>query len=118
MKVENLSFVSVQGKKFFRYMSESEYLAIINRRAGQRLRGDRPGTAYFTDDAIDSARGAQNRLSLGTTPEVRVEFIVKNNPTTIFRPNVKPDGINRGGGSEFFSSNEVLVEVLGKIDLR
>lgn len=65
------------GTTGFRYMTEGELKAI--QETGM-LRGGNPGKTYFTKDLYKSGINAQQRLSLPTTPTMRVEFEILNNP--------------------------------------
>lgn len=117
MKLKGLKFVDVQGQTFYRYMSKVEYEAV---KIAKRLRGERTGTTYFTKDAYTSAKQAQSKLALDDLdiPEIRVKVLVKNNPRTINRSKVQQTRTQTGGGSEYFSSEGVYVDILEAVELK
>lgn len=117
MKLQGLKFVKVQGDVFYRYISKAEFEAV---KLAKRLRGERTGTTYFTKDVYDSAKQAQSRLALADSdlPEVRVKVRVKNDPKTIRREKVQKTSTQAGGGTEYFSSDGVFVDILEAVDLK
>lgn len=94
----------------FRYMSQAELKAI--QETGY-LRGGLTGETYFTKDLYRSAAKAQSRLSLGSSPTLRVEFEILNNPT-LLRNGTKVTPFNGmfGGGSEFMTLDLVKVKLI------
>lgn len=97
-------------KTFFRSMSEVEAQAV--RQTGM-LRGGRPGETFFTDSRFRTAGRAQDRLSLPHTPEVQLEFRLRE-PLKLNRngTRVQPDFGGRGGGREFSTFDPVEVEII------
>ncbi len=104
------------GTTGFRYMSQAELKAI--QETGY-LRGGWSGETYFTKDLYKSATKAQSRLSLGSSPALRVEFDILNNPTFL-RNGTKVTPLNRmiGGGSEFMTLDPVKVRLINWQPLR
>jgi len=100
----------------FRYMSQAELKAI--QETGY-LRGGWSGETYFTKDLYKSAAKAQSRLSLGSSPALRVEFEILNNPT-LLRNGTKVTPLNGmfGGGSEFMTLDPVKVRLINWQPLR
>lgn len=100
----------------FRYMSQAELKAI--QETGY-LRGGWSGETYFTKDLYKSAAKAQSRLSLGSSPTLRVEFEILNNPT-LLRNGTKVTPLNGmfGGGSEFMTLDPVKVRLINWQPLR
>jgi hypothetical protein len=66
-----------------------------------------------------SAAKAQSRLSLGSSPALRVEFEMLNNPT-LLRNGTKVTPFNGmiGGGSEFMTLDPVKVRLINWQPLR
>lgn len=98
------------GKPLYRYMSQAEANAV---RETGLLRGGRSGETFWTDSRFTSAARAENRLSLETKPEVRMEFRLINNPL-LERNGTRVQSANggAGGGREYMSLNPVGVEVI------
>ncbi len=94
-----------KGTIYCRYCSNAELKAI---KETGILRGGIPGRSYFTTDKYTTSAEAQERLSLGTLPEVRIEFSITNSPK-IFGPSiVQADKIGHlGKGIEYWSPNKV-----------
>lgn len=83
------------------------------------LRGGNPGKTYFTKDLYKSETHAQRRLSLPTTPTLRVEFEILNNPTMrINGSKVLPDFGMQGRGAEFMTTDPVKVRLINWQPLR
>lgn len=102
--------VTKGGGNAFRYMTEGELKAI--QQSGM-LRGGNPGKTYFTKDLYKSGAHAQQRLSLPTTPTLRVEFEILNNPTMKLNGSkVLPDFGMPGKGAEFMTTNPVRVKLI------
>ncbi len=98
------------NKSYFRSMSKAEADAIG--KTG-KLRGGRPGEAFFTDTTYSTAEEAQNALALPDTPEVQMEFRVTNNPSMERLASVvKPDFGFPGGGLEYMTMDSVEVEII------
>ncbi|MDC2615792.1 MULTISPECIES: hypothetical protein [Bacteroides] len=98
------------GTTAFRYMTEGELKAIQNTGL---LRGGRAGETFWTKDLYKSASSAQNRLALPSTPTLRVEFEILNNPT-LLRNGVKvlPANGMMGKGAEFMTLDPVKVNLI------
>lgn len=104
------------GTTGFRYMTEGELKAI--QQSGM-LRGGNPGKTYFTKDLYKSGAHAQQRLSLPTTPTLRVEFEILNNPTMRLNGSkVLPDFGMPGKGAEFMTTDPVKVRLINWQPLR
>jgi len=104
------------GTNAFRYMTEGELTAIQNTGF---LRGGNPGKTYFTKDLYKSGAHAQQRLSLPTTPQLRVEFKILNNPSMKLNgAKVLPDFGMPGKGSEFMTIDPVRVRLINWQPLR
>jgi hypothetical protein len=100
----------------FRYMTEGELKAI---QGTGMLRGGNPGKTYFTKDLYKSGVHAQQRLSLPTTPTLRVEFEILNNPTMRLNGSkVLPDFGMSGKGAEFMTTDPVKVRLINWQPLR
>lgn len=83
------------------------------------LRGGNPGQTYFTKDLYKSGAHAQERLSLRTTPTLRVEFEILNNPVMkINGSKVSPDFGMPGKGAEFMTTDVVKVRLINWQPLR
>lgn len=92
----------------YRYITEGE-LGVI--RSTNLLRGGRLGETYFTKDMYKSGKKAQSRLALPTTPTIRIEFKIVNNPKLINNgTKVLPAYGQAGKGSEFMTIDKVKVE--------
>jgi hypothetical protein len=105
-----------EGTTGFRYMTEGELKAI--QQSGM-LRGGNPGKTYFTKDLYKSGAQAQQRLSLPTTPTLRVEFEILNNPTMRLNGSkVLPDFGMPGKGAEFMTTDPVKVRLINWQPLR
>lgn len=97
-------------------MTEGELKAI--QQSGM-LRGGNPGKTYFTKDLYKSGAHAQQRLSLPTTPTLRVEFEILNNPTMKLNGSkVLPDFSMPGKGAEFMTTDPVKVRLINWQPLR
>jgi hypothetical protein len=104
------------GTTGFRYITEGELKAI--QQSGM-LRGGNPGKTYFTKDLYKSGAHAQQRLSLPTTPTLRVEFEILNNPTMRLNGSkVLPDFGMPGKGAEFMTTDPVKVRLINWQPLR
>jgi hypothetical protein len=98
------------GQSFFRYVGPAELEAI--QQTGL-LRGGRPGETFWTDAEYTSAAEAQDKLALPVTPELRVRFLILNNPTlTRAGSLVDPMFGGSGGGHEWASPDPVQVEIV------
>ena len=98
------------GGNAFRYMSQAELKAI--QETGY-LRGGLSGETYFTKDLYKSAAKAQSRLSLGSSPALRVEFEILNNPTLLRNgTKVLPANGMIGRGAEFMTTDLVKVRLI------
>jgi hypothetical protein len=94
---------------YYRAMSKAEYEVVRNRKI---LRGGRPGPTYFTNTDYTSAAEAQNKLALDKKPEYMMEFKIINKPFIVGGSVVKPAFGSSGGGIEFFSPDEVHVQII------
>ena len=91
-------------------MSQAEANSV--KRSGL-LRGGRPGETYWTDSRFTSAARARNGLSLPDTPDVRMEFRLRNEPSlSRAGTRVTPRYGGGGGGREYMSIQPVAVEVI------
>ena len=92
-------------------MSEEE--ARVVEREGL-LRGGRPGQTYWTDELYETAAEAKSLLALNDPPEVRLAFTIKNEPA-LERDGTEVDAHQgeRGGGTEWMTTDKVEVEVIG-----
>jgi hypothetical protein len=98
------------GQSYYRYMVPAELEAV--QQTGL-LRGGRPGETFWTDESFTSAAEAQDRLALPSPPELRVRFIILNNPTLTREGSiVEPAFGGQGGGREWASPDQVQVEIL------
>jgi hypothetical protein len=98
------------GRSFYRYMVPAELEAV--RQTGF-LRGGRPGETFWTDGIYTSAAEAQSQLALPSPPELRVRFIIVNQPTlTRDGSVVEPAFGSPGGGREWASPDPVQVEIV------
>jgi hypothetical protein len=98
------------GRSFYRYMVPAELEAV---RQSGFLRGGRPGETFWTDGLYTSAAEAQSQLALPSPPELRVRFIIVNEPTlTRDGSMVEPAFGSPGGGREWASPDPVQVEIL------
>ena len=94
----------------YRYITEGEKEAI---KETEMLRGGNPGETYFTKDIYKSSSRAQDRLSLPTTPKLRVEFEILNNPKlSLNGSKVLPDFKMSGKGAEFMTTDPVRVRII------
>lgn len=76
------------------------------------LRGGNLGKTYFTKDLYKSGINAQQRLSLPTTPIMRVEFEILNNPTMKLNGSkVLLDFGMPGKDAEFMTTDPVRVRL-------
>jgi hypothetical protein len=109
-QAETLAGPAAGGRSFYRYMVPAELEAV--QQTGF-LRGGRPGDTFWTDEAFSSAAEAQDKLALPNPPELRVRFIILNNPTlTRDGSIVEPAFGGQGGGREWASPDPVQVEIL------
>ena len=109
-------FVDVSKNTGFRYMGEGELKAV---QETAFLRGGNPGETYFTKDVYNSASLSQQRLALPTTPSLRVEFEILNNPSLQLNGSkVLPAFPMPGKGSEFMTMNRVKVRLINWQPLR
>jgi len=100
----------IADKPLYRYMSRAEADAI---RETGLLRGGRAGETFWTDSRFTSAARAQSRLSLGSAPEVRMEFRLKNNPALERAgTRVQPANGGTGLGREYSTFDRVEVEII------
>jgi RHS repeat-associated core domain len=98
------------GENAFRYMTEGELKAI---QETGLLRGGRAGETYWTKDLYKSASSAQNRLALPSSPTLRVEFKILNNPTLLRNgTKVLPTNGMVGKGAEFMTLGPVRVRLI------
>lgn len=105
-----------QGGNAYRYMTEGELEAIQNTGL---LRGGRAGETYWTKDLYKSALKAQDRLSLPSTPTLRVEFETINNPTLLKNgTKVLPNYGMRGQGAEFMTLDPMKIRLINWQPLR
>jgi hypothetical protein len=97
-------------KPLYRYMSQTEANAV---RETGLLRGGRAGETFWTDSRFTGATRAQNRLSLESAPEVRMEFRLRNNPT-LERAGTRVQPANGGTdfGREYSTFDPVEVEII------
>lgn len=104
------------GTTGFRYMTDDE-LNVIQETG--ILRGGKPGKTYFTKDLYKSGIDAQQRLSLPTTPTMRVEFEILNNPTMQLNGSkIFPEFGMPGKGAEFMTTDPVRVRLINWQPLR
>ena len=104
------------GGNAYRYMTEGELEAIQNTGL---LRGGRAGETYWTKDLYKSALKAQDRLSLPSTPTLRVEFETINNPTLLKNgTKVLPNYGMRGQGAEFMTLDPMKIRLINWQPLR
>jgi RHS repeat-associated protein len=104
------------GGNAFRYMSEAELEAV---QSTGLLRGGRAGETFFTKDLFKSAASAQNRLALPSSPALRVEFQILNNPTLLRNgTKVLPANGMMGRGAEFMTLDPVKVRLINWQPLR
>ncbi|MFV7235206.1 RHS repeat-associated core domain-containing protein [Flavobacterium sp. ZB4R12] len=109
-------FVDVSKNSAFRYMGEGELKAVQETGV---LRGGNPGETFFTKDVYKSASLAQQRLALPTTPTLRVEFEILNNPSLQLNGSkVLPAFSMPGKGSEFMTMDPVKVRLINWQSLR
>ncbi len=102
--------VKIADKPLYRYMSRAEANAI---RETGLLRGGRAGETFWTDSRFTSAARAESRLSLGSAPEVRMEFRLKSNPTLERAgTRVQPANGGTGLGREYSTFDRVEVEII------
>lgn len=107
---------TITGTSAFRYMTEGELNAI---QSTGLLRGGRAGETYWTKDLYKSASSAQNRLALPSTPTLRVEFEILNNPTLLRNgAKVFPANEMMGKGAEFMTLDPVRVNLINWQPLR
>ncbi len=99
---------------YSRYMSRAELDAVQDTNT---LRGGRPGDTYFSTNRYTTATDAQSALSLDSTPDVRVDFTITNNPSTVGPYPVEPDFGQPGGGIEYWSSDSIAVKIVEVIIL-
>ena len=72
-----------------------------------------PTITFFTKDLYKTAAKAQNRLALPTSPSLRVEFQILNNPTLLRNgTKVLPTYGMMGKGSEFMTLDFVKVKII------
>ncbi len=109
----------IRGTAGFRYMTEGELRAIKYGEGAGFLRGGRPGETFFTKDIYKSATKASQRLGLESTPTLRVEFEILNNPT-LLRKGTKVESLKNlpGKGAEFMTSDPVKVRLINWQPLR
>ncbi|WP_270487158.1 RHS repeat domain-containing protein [Butyricimonas synergistica] len=108
--LKKVSSVAKKGGNAFRYMTEGELKAI---QETGLLRGGRSGETFFTKDLYKTAVKAQNRLALPTSPSLRVEFQILNNPTLLRNgTKVLPANGMMGKGSEFMTLDIVKVRLI------
>ena len=68
---------------------------------------------HFLKDLYKTAAKAQNRLALPTSPSLRVEFQILNNPTLLRNgTKVLPTYGMMGKGSEFMTLDFVKVKII------
>ena len=104
------------GGNAFRYMSQAELEAV---QSTGLLRGGRAGETFFTKDLYKSAASAQNRLALPSSPALRVEFEILNNPTLLRNgTKVLPANGMMGKGAEFMTLDPVKVRLINWQPLR
>lgn len=100
---------------FYRYVGEKE--ARVIEETGL-LRGGRRGPTYWTRDGYGSAGEAKARLALDDPPAYGVAFRIRNAPRVRRRGDrVGPAAGERGGGTEWSSTEPVEVEVIGVVEL-
>ncbi|MDR2915261.1 MAG: hypothetical protein LBV74_10595 [Tannerella sp.] len=100
----------------YRYITEGELSAIRNTNL---LRGGRSGETYFTKDLYKSGVKAQSRLALPTTPTIRIEFEIVNNPKLINNgTKVLPAYNQAGKGAEFMTLDIVEIKLINWQPLR
>jgi len=82
------------------------------------LRGGREGTHYVTDSVgTDSALGAQDRLALPNTPEVKVTLELDRSAVS-GASRVQPAFGQAGGGMERTATGNVSVKILSVKDMK
>lgn len=82
------------------------------------LRGGRGGTHYVTDSVgTDSALGAQDRLALPNTPEVKVTLELDRSAVS-GASQVEPKFGQAGGGTERTATGNVSVKILSVKDMK
>jgi hypothetical protein len=109
-------FAAKGGGNAFRYMSQAELEAV---QSTGLLRGGRAGETFFTKDLYKSAASAQNRLALPSSPMLRVEFQILNNPTLLRNgTKVLPANGMMGKGAEFMTLDPVKVRLINWQPLR
>lgn len=97
-------------QSFYRYMSRAELTAIEE---SGMLRGGIQGRTHWTTDFYESAGEAKSKLALRSTPEVRVQFRIRNEPHLRRQGDpVDPSMGEPGGGSEYMTADKVYVEVI------
>jgi hypothetical protein len=104
------------GNSGFRYISQGELKAI---QETGFLRGGISGETYFTKDLYKTSAKAQSRLALGSTPAIRVEFEILNNPKILLNGNkVLPANGMIGRGSEFMTLDPIKIRLINWQPLR
>ena len=104
------SFIDDGARGGFRYMTQGELTAI--QKTGL-LRGGRAGDTFFTKYLYKSVAKASQRLGLESTPTLRVEFEILNNPTLLKNGTkvLSLKGLS-GGGAEFMTLEPVKVRLI------
>jgi len=109
-------YAAKTGGNAFRYMSQAELEAV---QSTGLLRGGRAGETFFTKDLFKSAASAQNRLALPSSPALRVEFQILNNPTLLRNgTKILPANGMMGRGAEFMTLDPVKVRLINWQPLR
>lgn len=103
------------AKTFSRFMTKAETEAV---KKTKFLRGGEEGKTFFTTNKYQTVKSAKSKLALRDSPEVRLDFKIKNQPNVKGYGIVKPKYGEPGGGIQFKTKDKVQVEIIRKRKLR
>lgn len=115
IKPDKISIENLNNKNLYRVMNEGELNAV--KQTGI-LRGGRSGQTFFTDSYFKSSSKAKSRLALPERPSYIMEFKIKNNPRIYGGNKVSRNYLETGGGREYFTEDQILVEIINYQKLR
>jgi RHS repeat-associated protein len=92
-----------------RYASLAESVSVAATSCLRRCGADTDPNTFYTDDNYGSASQAQQKLSLPSTPEVRMNFYLSAGTRTIGPRTVQPQFGQPGRGTEMFTPGEVHI---------